>query len=218
MVAPVATVRDRRRMRRVASSCTVLAVLSVSLLAHAEPHVRCREDSCWGPSSPEDARAAIATAEAELARGNSKRAAYAIGEMFTDVADVDVELDLVAAVGALRSGMASIRGQNPAKTIRLAYESNSVDARRQALYAESLLRGQFSGTLATPAARAKREAEALRLLTALETRKLLPTAHSWAALARASLLSGATAAAMNANANCESAAVRQTVCAWALHD
>ena len=138
--------------------------------------------------------------------------------MFTDVPDVYVELDLVAAVGALRSGMESIRGQNPAKTIRLAYEANPDDARRQALYAESLLRGHFSGTLSTPAARAKREAEALQLLTGLETRKLLTTAHSWAALARAQHLSGATAAAKKANANCESAAVNPAVCAWALRD
>ena len=205
-------------MRRLASICAALAVVSIALVARAEPHLHCSEDSCWGPSSTKDAKAAIATAEAVLARGDSKRAAYAIGEMFTDVADVDVELDLVAAVGALRSGMETIRGQNPAKTIRLAYEANPDDARRQALYAESLLRGQFFGTLATPAARAKREAEALRLLTNLETRKLLSTAHGWAALARAQRLAGATAAATKSNARCEHAAVNGAVCAWARND
>jgi hypothetical protein len=198
-------------MRR--SICILLAVVSIAPVAGAEPHLRCREDACWGPSSTQDAKAAIASAEAELARGNSKRAAYAIGEMFTDVADVDLELDLVAAVGALRSGMAASRGQNPAKTIRLAHEAKPDDARLQALYGESLLRGQFSGTLATPAARAKREAEALRLLTSLETRKLL-TAHGWAALARAHHLAGATAAATKASARCASAAVNTSVCAW----
>jgi hypothetical protein len=202
-------------MRRLALICA-LAVVSIASVVHAEPHVMCREDACWGASSTKDAKAVIATAEAELARGNSKRAAYAIGEMFTDVADVDAELDLVAATGALRSGLESIRGQNPAKTIRLAYETNRDDARLQALYAESLLRGQFFGTLATRAERAKRQAEALRLLTSLETRNLLPTAHSWAALARAQYLAGATAAATKANARCESAAVNGSVCAWAL--
>jgi hypothetical protein len=201
-------------MRRLASISAVLAVVSIASVARAEPHLRCREDSCWGPSSTKDAKAAIATAEAELARGNSKRAAYAIGEMFTDVDDVDLELDLVAAVGALRSGITSIRSQNPAKTIRLAYEAKPDDARRQALYAESLLRGQFSGALATPAARAKREAEALRLLTSLQTRKLLLTAHGWAALARAHHLAGATAAAEKANARCASMAVNPAVCTW----
>ena len=205
-------------MRRFAAICAAFAVVSIAPVANAEPHLECREDSCWGPSSTRDAKAAIATAEAELARGNSKRAVYAIDEMFTDVADVDVELDLVAAVGALRSGMASIRGQNPAKTIRVAYEANPDDARRQGLYAESLLRGQFSGTLATPAARAKREAKALRLLTNLETRKLLFTAHGWAALARAQRLAGATAAATKANARCEDAAVNRVVCAWAINE
>jgi len=203
-------------MRRLASICTALAIVAIAPVARAEPHLRCAEDSCWGPSSTSDAKTAIATAEAELARGNSKRATYAIGEMFTDIADVDGELDLVAAVGALRSGMASVRGQNPAKTIRLAYEAKPDDARRQVLYSESLLRGQFSGALATPTARVKREAEALRLLTTLETRNLLLTATDWAALARAQRLGGATKAATKANAHCESVAVNQAVCAWAL--
>jgi len=203
-------------MRHLASICTVLAVVSIAVVARAEPHLRCAEDTCWGPSSTKEAKAAIAMAEAELARGNSKRATFAIGEMFTDIAEVDGELDLVAAVGALRSGMASVRGQNPAKTIRLAYEAEPDDPRRQVLYSESLLRGQFSGALATATARAKREAEALRLLTSLETRNVLLTAHGWAALARAQRLAGATKAAAKAKAHCESVAVNQAVCAWAL--
>src|SRR5262249_38861422 len=116
-------------MPRLASICAALAVVSIASVARPEPYLHCSEDTCWGPSSIKDAKAAIATAEAELARGNSKRAAYAIGEMFTDVADVDAELELVAAVGALRSGMETIRSQNPAKTIRLAYEANANDAR-----------------------------------------------------------------------------------------
>lgn len=198
-------------MSRLASIC--IAILTIAP-AHADPRLRCAEDSCWGPSSTSEAKAAIAKAETELARGNSKRAAYVIGEMFTDVADLDVELDLVAAVGALRSGMSVIRSQNPAKTIRLAYELKPDDAHRQALYAESLLRGQFSGTLATSAARAKREAEALRLLTSLETRNELD-AHGWAALARAHQRAGATALATKANARCVAMAANG-VCSWAL--
>jgi hypothetical protein len=199
-------------MSRLVSICTAL-VISIAP-AHADPRLRCAEDSCWGPSSISEARAAIAKADAELARGNSKRAAYVIGEMFTDIADVDSELDLVAAVGALRSGMSVIRSQNPAKTIRLAYEANPDDARRQALYAESLLRGQFSGTLATPAARAKRESEALRLLTTLETRNHLD-AHGWAALAAAQHRAGTSTLANKANARCVATAATG-VCSWAL--
>jgi len=203
-------------MWRLAAISTALALGASSSPALAEARLRCREDACWGPSSTASATAAIASAEAELARGNSKRAAYAIGEMFTDVADVDVELDLVAAVAALRSGMVTIRGQNPAKTIRIAYEARTGDPRRQALYAESLFRGHFTGDMDTPAARVKREGEALRLLIGLETRKALQTAHGWAALARAQHLAGAAAAATKASARCEAAAVNAAVCAWAL--
>ena len=201
---------------RLASIFAALSIVSMTPIARAEPHLHCAEDTCWGPSSIKDARAAIAKAEAELERGNSKRATYAIGDMFTDVADVDVELDLVAAVGALRSGMPSVRGQNPAKTIRLAYEAKPDDAHRQALYGESLLRGQFFGTLATRAERAKRAAEALRLLTDLETHKRLLGPHSWAALARAQQVAGATEAARRASARCKSVATSDAVCAWAL--
>ena len=194
-----------------------LAILAlvVSIAPVAESNVRCREDACWGPSSNHVAKAAIEKAEAELARGNSKRAAYAIGEMFSEDAAVEAELDLIAAVGALRSGLSTIRGQNPAKTIRLAHEAKPDDARIQALHAESLLRGRFSGTLAAAGARARRETEALRILTRLETRELL-TAHGWAALARAHHLAGATMAARTANARCEAMAVNRSICAWAL--
>jgi len=112
-VAQVTTPRHRRWMRRLASICTALAIVSIAPVARAEARLRCAEDSCWGPSSVRDAKAAIATAEAELARGNSKRATYAIGEMFTDVDDVDSELDLVAAVGALRSGIVNRSRSEP---------------------------------------------------------------------------------------------------------
>ena len=202
-------------MRIFAAALAALVLSSNAAIGEPRrPPLRCQEDSCWGPSSIKDARAAIAAAEAELAHGNSRKAAWGIDTIYTANDAVNDAIDLVAAVAGLRSGMYQMRGQNPAKTIRLAYEANPADPKLEALHAEALLRGLFYGTLDTAAARAKRVATALRLLTSLEARKQLSTAHGWAALARAQHLTGAATA--TANATCVALAVKPAVCAWAL--
>ncbi|HEY4177953.1 MAG TPA: hypothetical protein VGM90_13995 [Kofleriaceae bacterium] len=204
---------------RLLSIGVVLGVLLFCVPADADAHLRCQEDSCHGPLPVREVREGVlAKAEKDLELANSRRVVMALDNIFifTDDALVDAQLDLVAAVAGLRTAQASVRSQNPAKTIRLAYEANPSDPKLQAIYAESLLRGLFRGSLDTRAARTQRASEALRLLSALEARAMLPDANAWAALACGEKRAGVTRAATAAQAHCQAIAANKAVCAWAL--
>lgn len=163
------------------------------------------------------AKQKLVQAEKQLQLGNPRKALYALEETSTSSEAVNAEIELVVAVAGLRLGRDNVnRGENPAKFIRLAYEEKPTDPKLQALYAESLMRGIFRGTLNTKAAQAHRDATALALLTDLESRDLLPNAHAWATLARAHRKSGHDQKARAANERCVAVAVNKSVCTWAL--
>lgn len=207
-------------MRALSATLAVLMITAAAPAAMAERTpplpVTCREDQCWGPSTRAHARRAIAHARELLLRGESRDVVYSIDEMYVEDDALENQLDLLAAVGALRSGLHQVRTQNPAKTIRLAYEDAPHDPELQTWYAEALLRGLYRGTLATPAEARRRAADALRLLTALDDKGQLTGAHGLAALARAQREAGKGAAAKATVKRCEAVAPSKGICAWAL--